>query len=342
MQEFGSDFHFIDSYSSNRAHLTDVYHDALFFADGRMCITALLKQYGWKRLWMPEYFCYEVIASIKETTDVELVFYKDFPTNDARGIVATLPYREGDALLRVNYFGLRDSRSEKDIPVPVIEDHTHDLLGHWSLYSDADWCIASLRKSLPIPEGGMMWSPKGLHYDGGVKSTPENDVIAEQRWKAMKMKADYLAGKNVDKESFRKIYLDTEEWFDHAEISGMDKRTRSYISNLDINAWYNAKQNNWRSLCKLVNTKAQILEPEDESCNVFSFAILAKDKKQRDGWRKAMIEQCIYPAILWNVPDDVHTYAKNMSSRMLSIHCDGRYNAKDIEKLAKLLNQILI
>lgn len=346
MKEYGSDFHYLDTYQSERAHLTDVYHDAVLLADGRQCIVALIRQYGWKRLWMPEYFCYEVIASLKEMTGIEVKFYQDFPTNNAQGIVTTLPYREGDALLRVNYFGLRDFRSEKDIPVPIIEDHTHDLLGHWSLYSEADWCIASLRKTLPIPEGGMMWSPKGLSLDekGIMKRenlSSEAETIAAKRWEAMKMKAAYLRGEDIEKDAFRKILIETEEWFDKSEPTLMDERTRIFIKGLDINAWYNAKRNNWRLLCQLIHTKAYVFRPEDESCNVFSFVILAKNKEQRELWRHGLIENNIYPAVLWQVLETAHTAVRDISERMLSIHCDGRYTTDEIEDMANIINKVI-
>lgn len=343
MKEFGSDFSQVDIYSSKRAHLTDVYRGAVLMADGRQCLIALIRQYGWKRLWMPEYFCYEVIASLRQMTDIEIVFYQDFPTNDARGTVATLPYRDGDALLRVNYFGIRDFRSERDIPVPIIEDHTHDLLGHWSLYSEADWCIASLRKTMPIPEGGMMWSPRGHDMSAmkNEKINNKNESVADERWKAMEMKAAYLRGEDVEKDAFWKIYVETEEWFDTAEPMPMDERSMEFIQRLDINAWYNAKRRNWRLLCQLVNTKAQVLQPDDESCNMFSFVILAENAAQRNAWRKGLIERNIYPAILWNVPETAHSRVRELSGRMLSIHCDGRYSTEDMEQMAKLINEVL-
>lgn len=342
MKEFGSDFHLVEGYMSRRAHLTNVYDEAWFMADGRQCIIALIRQYGWTRMWMPEYFCYEVIESLRQMTDIEILFYQDYPTYDARGTVATLPYREGDVLLRVNYFGLRDFRSEKDIPVTVIEDHTHDLLGHWSLYSEADWCIASIRKTLPVPEGGMMWSPKGHRLEAEPIRDEGNEQIASRRWTAMESKARYLQEEPIEKEAFRKIFLDTEEWFDCAEPSSIDERTMDFIENLDINLWYNAKRRNWRLLCQLVNTKASVLKPDDESCNMFSFIILAKSKAQRDEWRKKLIERNIYPAILWNIPEKAHASVKDMGNRMMSVHCDGRYSAEDIEEMAKSINQVLV
>ena len=341
MKEFGSDFHYIDSYQSKRAHLTDVYRNALLLADGRQCIMALIRQYGWKRLWMPEYFCYEVIASIEQMTGIEIAFYHDLPilSNDQR-TVEELPYMDGDVLFRVNYFGLRDFRSEDKIPIPVIEDHTHDLLGHWALYSNADWCIASLRKSLPVPEGGMMWSPKGFSLDCITDESEENKEIAASRWEGMRMKAAYLNGEQKNKDAFRKKFIDTEGWFDCAEISAIDDNSRNYIEKLDINLWQGAKLKNWKILHREMKTKP--LSAENDSCTPFSCILLAESHDAREQLRKRLIARSIYPAILWNVPHSASEMAKDFSSRMLSVHCDGRYTPDDARQLSAIINDLIV
>ena len=341
MKEFGSDFHFVDSFFSYRAHLIDVYRDTILMANGRQCIVALIRQEGWRRLWMPEYFCYEVIETIKEQTGIEVVFYPDHPLQDNKSTMGDLAYKDGDVLLRMNYFGMRESRSTNAIPVPVIEDHTHDLLGHWALYSDADWCFASLRKTLPLPEGGMLWSPKGNRFPCGLISTDDNEQATEKRWQAMQMKKDYLDGALSDKEAFRKLYVQTEGWFDVAELSLIDKQSREYIEHFDINAWQGAKRRNWQLLYSLLSDKIQVLQPEDDSCTMFSLVVLTESKKQRDALRQRLINSDVYPAILWQVPESSSKEIQDFSHRMLSIHCDGRYTEADIRQLANIVNQAI-
>lgn len=341
MKEFGSDYHYIDYCNSGRAHLTDVFRGSALLADGRQCIILLIRQYGWRRIWMPDYFCYEVIETIKEQTGVETLTYADSPLNE--GKVENLPYKDGDVLLRMNFFGMREHRSNKNIPVPVIEDHSHDPFGHWALYSDADWCISSIRKILPLPEGGMMWSPKGHLLEVELFTSEENEKIAAIRWKGMGMKSQYLKGEAICKDDFRKKYTETEEFFDHAEPSLIDKRSREVVSEeLDINLWQGVKRKNWLLLKSLVNQKAcRVMEPENDSCTMFSLVVLFKSKEKRDTVRKKLIDACVYPAILWNVPEGVSLEAKDFSERMLSIHCDGRYAEEDIRQLAEIVNRCL-
>lgn len=341
MKEFGSDFHFVSEFNSNRAHLTDIYRNAYLMANGRQCIVALARQEGWRRIWVPEYFCYEVIESVRQQTGIEMVFYPDHPMANDRAIVKSLPYLEGDVLLRMNYFGIRDQRSETDIPVPVIEDHTHDLLGHWSLYSDADWCIASLRKSFPLPEGGVIWSPKGHRLTIIPDDTKDNQQIADIRWKAMQMKRDYLNGKLNNKEEYRKLFLETEGWFDTAEPSLIDERSKNYIDLFDLNAWNGAKRRNWKLLCSLLSDKVQIVNPENDFCTLFSFVLLFESMERRNRIRTQLIDCSVYPAILWQVPETTTDDVKEFSRQMLSIHCDARYSVDDVRQLADIINKAI-
>ena len=341
MIEFGSDFHYIESYNSKRAHLTDVFRNAILLADGRQCIVALIRQNGWRRIWMPDYFCYEVIETIKEQTGIIVKFYEDNPLYEGR--VEVLPFTEGDVLLRMNYFGMRGDRSNKGIPVPVIEDHSHDPFGHWALYSDADWCISSIRKTLPLPEGGMMWSPKGYIFTKEIPSSDENERIATTRWDGMEMKARYLKGEDVSKEEFRKRFIETEEWFDAAGPALIDKRSKKFVTKqFDLNQWQEARRRNWALLCELVNKeRCQVMKAEHESCTMFSFVLILDSKERRDSIRKRLIENSVYPAILWNVPDDVSETSRDFSGRMLSIHCDGRYTEDDVRRQAVILNKAM-
>lgn len=228
MKEFGSDFHYISGFQDKGNTLSVFYPHANYYAGGRQALMHLYHSQDWQRLWVPEYFCYDVIASLKEA-GLNLMFYQDWPDDHNDSETLENIQRKGlflptDAVLRVNYYGTRKFRSTEKLPVAaVVEDHTHDLIGDWPIHSTADWCIASLRKTLPIPEGGMLWAPRGLKLPSAQEVSEENERIATIRWNAMKLKARYLAGEAVEKAEFRKGYVETEEYFDHAQICALDK-----------------------------------------------------------------------------------------------------------------------
>ena len=78
MIEFGSDFHYIRGFNGCANTLHDFYSHANYYADGRQALKHLYHSQGWQRLWIPEYFCYDVIASLKEA-GMSIMFYQDWP-----------------------------------------------------------------------------------------------------------------------------------------------------------------------------------------------------------------------------------------------------------------------
>lgn len=346
MIEFGSDFHFIAPTPGAEKTLYDFYPRANLYADGRQALIHLYQTQDWQRLWVPEYFCYEVVESLKQA-GLDIRFYADYPgyTDDSKTLEAIQRngfFKPTDAILRVNYFGTRSYRgSEKLSVAAVIEDHTHDLIGDWAKNSRADWCIASLRKSLPIPEGGILWSPVGLTLPTAPERSEESERIASIRWEAMRLKTRYLSGEEVEKSAFRPGYVDTEGYFDTAGVCAIDDTSREYLSTFDIQDWYIRKRENWEILRDIKKDGVKVLEPEDYRCYPFSLILQFDDINKRDIVRKALIEKCIYPAILWSVPPTGDGEIFVFSRTMLSIHCDARYSKEDILTMKSIIESIL-
>lgn len=344
MKEFGSDFHYIAPTGGSNT-LRDFFPSANYYADGRQALIDLYRSQGWKRLWVPEYFCYDVIASLKEA-GLELRFYADYPGywedgKTLESIQRNGHFKQGDAVLRVNYFGMRSYRSPEKLMVPVVEDHTHDLIGGWALNSTADWCIASLRKSLPVSEGGMLWSPVGLKLPKAPVASKENEEIASIRWEAMRLKACYLAGEDVEKAAFRAGLVDTEEYFDRADVCALDRQSQKFLWSFDIRDWYNKKRENWELLFDIRKDGVRVLRPDSMGCYPFSLILVFMTGEERDRVRKSLIEKQIYPAILWNVPAPTEGEVFKMSKGMLSIHCDARYTKEDILQMKSIIESIL-
>lgn len=340
MKDFGSDFHLCKHIKKGKSFV-DIIGDANYYADGRHAIVSLINHLRLKRIWMPYYFCYEVIANIKRT-GVEVLFYDDYPIISNKIEFNNSNFREDDALFLMNYYGLRDKRVYSNINIPIIEDHSHDLIGEWSLKSKADWCVASLRKTLPISEGGVLWSPKKHILPKKPSRTIENDYLSKKRFEAMKIKASYLNGENlVDKDGFRKLYIETEELFDNLPISLISDDSFQIIQDLDIKWWYELKKNNWKFLANHKYKNAKVLIPESDNSYPFTFVLKFDNNEIRNKFRFNLIENRIYPAILWSVPDSLDEKYSDFTDTMLSIHCDARYNLDDIKELySKIISAI--
>lgn len=328
MKEFGSDFHYIPVSDFLREKNTQEA-PYQFYANGRQAIQALIAHQQWKRIWIPEYFCYDVVYSIR-STGIEVVFYPDAPGVDDVAVIESLHFEENDVLLRMNYFGMRSFRDNSKIAVPVIEDHSHDFTGVWASNSNANWCIASLRKIVPMAEGGALWSPKQYTLLANLSQTEENIVLSEKRWQAMKLKKKYLENKLRDKDEFRALYMETENTFNHLPMSAISTKSKEYFEQFDIASWNKRKKENWTILSEIKSDDIEILKPEEKDCQVFSFVFLLKSESIRDQVRQYLVENKLYPVVLWQLPEEAFGYGLDVSKRMLSIPCDARYNADDI------------
>lgn len=335
MKEFGSDFHLMESKEEYNFPI-DSSSQLQYYADGRHALSDLLIHNSWLRIWVPVYFCYDVIESIKKT-GIEVLFYPDSPTQNDQFIISDLSFKERDVLLRMNYFGLRDIRSNKGVSIDVIEDHSHDLSSAWCLQSDADYCIASIRKILPLPEGGILWSPKKKILPPIPPEREENESLVQQRLSAMLLKKMYLNGEFNDKDYFRNIYINTEKRFDSLPISTMSYLNIALLHTIDVVKWDKMKKNNWIFLAKSLKNSCNFLIPENlGNTTPFSFVLVLDDEKERNKIKEELIKQSIFPAVLWELPVSCD---KNLNV-FLSIHCDGRYTENNIKDLIFKIKKI--
>ena len=335
MIEFGSDYHLCgEEYMKEKVSYNFLQGKCLY-ACGRHAFGALIQHNDWKRIWVPAYFCYEVVEYI-ETLHIDVKLYNDFPGNkDVIYNINQLPFEVGDVLLRVNFFGV-DSVKRCNLNIPIIEDHTLGLNSEWMLNSTADWCVASLRKSLPIAMGGILWSPKGYSLPPSIAATEELNELVSKRYDAMKLKADYLNGRFHQKDLFRSLYIETEQQIESLSLSGIDSKTLYILEYLDLEKWLNAKKINWQVAFDLLEKYDVLHIVDGENITPFSIVIKCTSQKERDSLKRHLVDRNIYPAILWAIPDcSCFVDACDFSNRMLSIHCDARYDVDDIKYICE-------
>ncbi len=339
--EFGSDFHCCE-YPIGRS-LLDVYPNSSLYIDGRQALIALVIKYKWNNVWIPSYYCYDFISSVKEYCNIEV--YEYTPFDDISEAIGKIKYKGNDAIIIPNFFGASDA--EYDLPdCVIIEDHSHDLISDWAINSKADWCFASIRKSLPVADGGILWSPKSLPLPPPPEHTSEGEILAEDRYFAMNLKAKYLNGEDIKKEAFRKLYISTENKLNILPISSISHKSYKIVASLDIAKWYDMKKQNWIFAIDniIYNDRVQSICSINEIENKHPFAIVLKCSSHeiREILRGELIRNSIYPAVLWSIPNEDVIASYNLGETMLSIHCDGRYSMAQIKTMIDIINNIII
>lgn len=340
--EFGSDFHSLD-YPKGGKTLLEYFPKSNLYTSGRQALLDLTLTRGWKRLWVPSYFCEDTLNCIPRA-GIELCHYNITPLDDPMDVIPSIPVTRDDGMLIVNYFGLFNKRDFLNIECEIVEDHTHSLIGSWAVNSSADWCIASLRKTLPISDGGILWSPKNHMLPDKPMPNEIIEKVMVYRETAMNLKRSYLSGGCVNKGEFLKIFSETEEKFDNLPISRISNGSFQILDNIDIRTFFSSKHRNWSFLYESLNNDQviKILLPENSEDCPFSFTVLFKDKDTRNRVRKLLISKSVYPAILWNIKNNADESAIDFGDRMLSMHCDSRYSLKDMECLIAIIKDSLI
>lgn len=340
--EFGSDFHKIKDYPNGKSIL-DIHKNCCLYADGRQALEDILLFENIKRVWFPSYYCHESIEGVRRL-GIKVEFYQCTPLSDQNRAISNLPLEHGNALVRMNYFGLNSRPKTPYGQFLLIEDHSHNLISDWSSKSEADWCFASLRKTLPIPDGGILWSPKKRILPPQPSYSQLAFHNSFRRNAAMEMKSDYLDGKSSSKEDYLTEFRITEDNFGFIPISSISEVAKGIVKDLDLKEWYNLKKSNWSQLLKRLkpSDSYEILAPVLDNDTPFSLIMLFESNYEREKIRCNLISSEVYPAVLWHIPEGNDTQSLDFGNRMLSIHCDARYTEDDMVELANIINKTVV
>ena len=347
--EHGSEFHLSENIRQDRPYSSPWDGKGLLFGTGRDAMKAILlfcmASRGWKRLWVPAYFCQEVVGAIAETGMTLQSYSSWFPGSS--GGNKSPEFMIGDVILVVNHFGLFSS-PEFDVSKAsaVIEDHTHDPWSAWAFKSKADYCVASLRKTLPVPDGGALWSPKQKELPTQSPLTRQHRLAAERKLEAMRMKALYLNDQIADKSGYRALQLAGDETLSGRDISAISEWTEQNMCGFPVRKWREVRKRNHETLRWALSSLkwVQVVCPEMMMEIVpFSCILLFDTAERREFVRLELIQASIYPAILWSLEEpalrDIPREHSDASRRMLSIHCDMRYSERDMLHVADCIER---
>jgi RimJ/RimL family protein N-acetyltransferase len=338
--EQGSDFHLVFEPGVLDAPWIGQAHT--LWGSGRDAIRALLAwgrvEEGWARLFVPSLFCQDVVAALARELPVSV--YGDPLQGAEHAQAQSIAAGPKDVVLVVNTYGAR-SRPNIDNGAVIVEDHTHDPLSPWAFASDADWAVASLRKTLPVPDGGVLWSPKGRPLPPEREITPVRAVAAFDRLAAMVLKSHYLQGLDVNKEAFRARAMIGERSMGLGDISGISDFSRARLPTLPARAWREVRERNLTAFREALGdiSGALLLDVP------FAATLLFDSPEQRDRVRIKLIEGRIYPAVLWSLEspmvDGILERDIELSRRLLSLHCDFRYGVADMRRVARAVRAAL-
>ncbi|MGX6603140.1 hypothetical protein ACWKSP_13510 [Micromonosporaceae bacterium Da 78-11] len=311
------------------------------FATGCGALSALLRRLGHRgRLHMPSYFCMGVAEAL--SADMPIAWYRHLP--DGRGPrFGTLRAVPGDVVLAQNLFGHDDGTPwhewiEANPDVTVVEDHSHDPFSDWARDSTAAYAVASLRKTLPLPDGGLLWSPRGLDLPEPI-GTPSPG--AHLKLAAMLLKAAWLDGRPLAKDSFRSMQQQGERVL-LGSAGPACEATRAVLPLLDVAGLRATSTRNAEAMIDALPaaTGAWRVRPVGGTAP-FRVQLVCRSEPVRDAVLDLLARDGIFAPVHWRQDRSGlwsgDAEAADLAGRMLTLPVDHRCGPDDIRRIAAVL-----
>lgn len=295
------------------------------------------------RLHLPSFFCMGTANELARVA--ELRWYRELP--DGRGPeLGSVDAVPGDLVLAVDLFGRSrqepwDQWRHANPDVLVVEDHTHDPLSRWAQESTSAWCVASLRKSLPVPDGALLWSPTGHRVPRPPQVT--GGGAGSDRWSAMIMKAAWLDGYDLDVDQVRRLETEAEQRLAREKGAAVPV-TLQLLGALDVQRLQSRRGRNVELLTQLLDsgpTRPWVLMRHTAAGSTpFNLQLLCETPAHRDALRAHLLRHRVYAPIHWSQPaagGSGHPAAVDVAARILTLPCDHRYGTDDMMRVADLV-----
>jgi hypothetical protein len=286
--------------------------------------------------WIPEYYCQHVTYWLKCNYN-NIKTYKVDPRDPEYIIDFDSFIKPNDVILINNFWGISNCKytCETNKPI-VIEDHSHGWLSTACKNSKADFCIASLRKSVPTPLGAIAWRPNKSKLPS---IDQKNSDIFINIWNmldlAMKKKCEFekeLKPNDLLKAEFLSLVNDAEnKMHNNYDLIEIHRDHADLINQYLKFDFLQLKVKNYKTLLDTIyyNENFTIL---NTTKTPFGLTLHFKDIQSMKPFRNHLISKRIYPSLLWLNNLDNYGY-------FLNIHVDFRYTIDDMVHIGDVINQ---
>ena len=249
---------------------------------------------------------------------------------------------EKTLFLYADYFGktaVQDRELEKLREyrnIVFIEDRTHNLIWERRYSFQPDYIMASLRKWLPVPDGGLLW--------GEITKPLGNDTtFSTTRLKAQCMRHEFLAcGDESIKTKYRKIFSTVSDLMDEDEPSAMSTYAYALAKEADWDWVRRVRRENAETLISILSSSPYISFIQDKgglSDLYVPFTVPNRDEVQRRLSAEGIFNTIIWP--LSTQQKEACTMAKYTEENMLAAPCDQRYSVEDMKTIGAEIVRVI-
>jgi len=321
MKEIGSEF-WLEETKSNGM----IQDNCTYLLSGRTALDFIIKDIKTQRRFtsvtLPSYCCESMIEPF-ERNDVDVQFYRVSEYGFDYSFSRTY-----DAVLLLDFFGYEMPENKKIAQIEreagniVIYDSTHKLNG---VCIPANYTFCSYRKWFYCNFATAQKADCSFNIS---MPTQVNKPYCDTRNIAAKLKANFIAGADIDKQEFLRRFSISEDILDYgyADYAGVPL----YV---DVEETITARRRNAQYLIdKLQDVPGiklwrPVIKPDDTPLFV---PILVKDG-HRDALKRHLTNHSIYCPVHWP-QSSRHGEYKDLYDEELSLICDQRYSIKDLDR----------
>ncbi|EET58752.1 hypothetical protein BRYFOR_09351 [Marvinbryantia formatexigens DSM 14469] len=349
VKEYGYEYNAVldkEIYKTTKGRVThEKFMGAICLRSGRDALKAVAREFKSTTVLIPALACDSMILPF-EMYGHKVKYYKlnnDYSIN-LESLYSLISNEDQTVLfLYMDYFGnkaIADAELEKLRALypsfVFIEDRTHNLLVESKYTFKPDFTVASLRKWIDIPDGGLLWTDRDLKG----KEYSEDLTFSEIRLKAQCMRNEFLQSGNEEiKAEYRKIFSTVADVIDEEKLPGL----------MSQYSYERACKTDLREVNELRCRNAQVLIDNLQDFDFvqdktgFGDVYVAVLINNRDAVQKALASMSIFCTIIWPLNKEQRMsceVAKYTEEHMLTIYCDQRHSVEDMKYIASCIRRV--
>jgi len=291
--------------------------------------------------FVPEFTCHSVVRPFaNHGYDVHGYKLKSDLSIDVEYLGGLVSKYEPDVIIIHSYFGFNTiPKNIREVisDTVIIEDLTQRLFSSFPL-TEADSYVGSIRKWMPIPDGGFYAGDTNID-----EPVVEDSSFTKHELDAFLCKGKYMIGENIEKNVFREAFASARQMLKKGyHPYTMSKLSRQLYNSFDLKHWKSIRQKNARYLVEHLNEFDFLdlpLSNVDEQTVPFMIPVFVKERRKE--FQSFLAKNDIYATIIWTCPEELQNELTDVGryiyDHILCFHCDQRYNLEDMERIYNVI-----
>ncbi|ACA45731.1 hypothetical protein CLD_1855 [Clostridium botulinum B1 str. Okra] len=350
MKPIGGELWF-DEIIFNDAENNFQHLNAVFLNGGQSAIQFIIEDIDFKEdehVLMPSYLCPTILYNFQRS-NIKFIFYEvnEDLSIDLKDMENKINQYKVRTVYFIDYFGFYHNdnvidylRKIQKTGVILVEDAVQMLWFSKQEKFIGDYVFNSYRKFLPI-DGSVVLCNKSMEL--GETKDRYYELIHEARTK----KTAYVKSNIGSEEEFLKLFAEADEaYYQRRNASGMDSKSKKLLNKVKHQQIKQLRIDNYNYLHEKLtdlNDVKVMFNKELITDNVpLTLPIMIKN---RNFVRKELRKHSIYCPVHWNIENEkwasVLDKSRKVSSSILSIPIDWRYDKKDMHYILEQLISII-